>query len=85
MDPGVMKKGGLDPRSPLKMPGLPKGPFSQNPAKRPDSIRDKYGARSPRGARCAVFMIWVSFPLAKGVGLMGGVGKKGPPKRNTGH
>jgi hypothetical protein len=40
VDPGVMKKGGLDPRSPRKMPGLPKEPFPEKPAKCPDSIRE---------------------------------------------
>jgi len=60
-----MPKGGLKPRKLCKMPGLPKRPFLENAVKRPDSIRGIYIAHSARGARCAVFMIWVNFPFGK--------------------
>jgi hypothetical protein len=44
----VMEMGGLNPRSPRKTPGLPKGLFLEKPAKRPDSIRGIYDVRFAR-------------------------------------
>jgi hypothetical protein len=47
------------------MPGLPKGPFLENPVKRPDSIRGIYNVHSARGARYTILMIWVDFPFGE--------------------
>jgi len=38
-----------DPRKSRKMPGLSKGPFFENPVKRPDSIRGINDVHSARG------------------------------------
>ncbi|PKL70382.1 MAG: hypothetical protein CVV30_03225 [Methanomicrobiales archaeon HGW-Methanomicrobiales-1] len=59
---GVMKKGGLIPRKPCKMPGLPNGAFPKNPAKRPDSIRAISMEKIKKRVHSGVFRIWVDFP-----------------------
>ena len=60
-DPCLRATGGRMWRKPLKMPGLPNGPFSENRVKRPDSIRGRSFVSSANGARNTVFKIWVSF------------------------
>jgi hypothetical protein len=57
-----MKKGGLIPRKPCKMPGLPNGAFPKNPVKRPDSIRPIRVEKIKKGVHSGVFRIWVDFP-----------------------
>jgi hypothetical protein len=82
--PGVMPKGGLGPRKSFKMPGLPKWAFLENPIKRPDSIGSIFKVKTLNGAHFGSFMIWVDFPFGKGGPTQRtGVGKKGPPNRNT--
>jgi hypothetical protein len=57
-----MKKGGLNPRKPWKMPGLPNGAFLKNPVKRPDSIRVVIVKKTANGAHSGDFRNWVNFP-----------------------
>jgi len=65
------------------MPGLPKGAFSENRVKRPDSNCGLNDVISQSGVHFGVFKIWVSFPSGAGdLDRMLLFGKKGPPKRN---
>jgi len=61
-----MPKGGLRPQKPSIMSGLPKGAFSENPVKRPDSIGGLYDDIFPNGVHFGVFKIRVSFLCGAG-------------------
>lgn len=80
--PGVMEKGGLNPRSLRKTPGLAKVAFSENRVKRPDSIPWRYCPLLANRALLAVFRSWVDFPFFGGKQGIVRSGKKGPPKRD---
>ena len=79
-----MPKGGLRPQKPRIMPGLPKGAFSENRVKCPDSICGQNDVISPSGVHFGVFKIWASF-LSGAVDLPNGaVRKKRPSKTQYG-
>ena len=58
----VMKKGGLNPRKRLIMPGFPNGAFLKNPVKRLDSIRVVIVKKTAKGVHSGIFRIWVKYP-----------------------
>jgi hypothetical protein len=62
------------------MPGLPKGAFSENRVKRPDSNCGLNDVISQSGVHFGVFKIWVSFPSGAGDRPNVAVRKKRPAK-----
>jgi hypothetical protein len=66
------------------MPGLPKGAFSENRVKRPDSICGQSDVILPSGVHFGVFKIWVSFSSGAGIDRMLLSGKKRPSKTQYG-